>query len=327
LRPYQPLVANPHLLTIAANFWPRPQDVLRFPPRAVKYQTEDNISVLVEEQRPGSAPKGSLVLVHGLEGSSRSGYMVSMAHAALERGWSVYRMNLRSCGGTESWSPSLYHSGLTSDLLRVVETLSGRGEGPLVLAGYSLGGNVVLKLAGELEERGPGLVSGVVAVSTPLDLAACVRRLEARENFIYEWRFVSRMKQRMRVRHRHWPAFFSLDGLSEIRTIYEIDDRITAPHFGFGSADNYYATQSSMVFLDSIRVPSLVIISKDDPLVPYSVYSHPAFGSNPHLHLLALDRGGHVSFLSRRRPRFWLDQAILDWAECIGNNRPASLVM
>jgi len=315
LRPYVPLFRSPHLQTIAANYWHRPLETARFPVRAVKYQTEREVSVLVEEQRPDGNPKGSLVLVHGLEGSSRSGYMLSMAQAALERGYAVYRMNLRGCGGTERLCKTLYHSGLTSDLLAVIRAIPG----PVFVAGYSLGGNVTLKLAGELGLRAAGLVEAVCAVSTPIDLAACVRRLGQPENFLYEWRFLGRMKARMRERHRLWPEVFSLDGLDKIRTIYEIDDRITAPHFGFGTADNYYATQSSHLFLDDIRVPALVITSKDDPLVPFHVYDHPAFRRNSSLRLLAPDHGGHVAFLSRSKPRFWLDGAILDWMEDTGN--------
>ena len=314
---------SPHLATIAANFWPRRLDWRRFPVRAVRYQTEPDVSVLVHEQSPEGAPRGEVVLLHGLEGSSEGGYMRSMAQAALEAGFAVHRVNTRGCGGTESWCRTLYHAGLTSDPVHILGELRRQGRGPVYLAGFSLGGNVALKLAGELGAGARSLAAGVCAISAPVDLAACVRRLDHPENFLYQWRFVRSMKRRMRVRHKLMPELFPVDGLDRIRTVYAMDDRMTAPFFGFGTADNYYATQSSRQFLDRIGIPALLIASKDDPLVPFEVYRR-RYGVN--VTLLATEHGGHVGFLSRRRPRFWLDGTILTWLDRIGNKQEAVLV-
>ena len=265
-------------------------------------------------------------MVHGLEGSSDAGYARSMAQAALEAGFAAHRFNMRSCAGTEHLSgKALYHSGQTSDLLAVLQAT--KGPAPVFLAGFSLGGNVVLKLAGELGEAAKGLLAGVTAVSTPIDLAACARRLQAPPNFIYSNRFLRRLKQRVSLKERLTPGSFSLDGLERVKSVYEFDDKFTAPAFGFGTADNYYATQSANQFLERIRVPALLVQAKDDPLIPFDVYNLPAFSNNPWLRLLPVDHGGHLGFVSRTKPRFWLDEVLVQWMEKVRNKVPADLVL
>ena len=314
MRPYDPLFRSSHLVTIASNFWPRPLDSVRFPVEAVRYRTDPETEVLVHVQRPSGDPKASVILVHGLEGSSEGGYMRSMAHAALLAGYAVYRTNIRGCGGTIDWCRTLYHAGLTSDLHSLVQQIAG----PKFVVGYSLGGNQVLKLAAELGPGNANEVLGVCAVSAPLDLAACSKKLEAPSNFIYQWRFVRSMKEKMRERQRLMPDVFRFNGvLGGIRTVWDLDDKITAKFFGFGDAPNYYRTQSAIGRLHEIAIPTLLIASKDDPLVPFDIYRHESIAYNPHLRLLALDHGGHVSFLARRGPRFWLDDAILEWMKSI----------
>jgi predicted alpha/beta-fold hydrolase len=316
LRPFVPFFRNPHLLTIAGNYWRRELNEQRFPVQAKFYDTEPGVQVLVHSQVPATEPIAQLILVHGLEGSSSAGYARSLAQAALEAGCATHRLNMRSCGGTEHLSGrTLYHSGQTSDLLSVIRQLPS--DAPIFLAGFSLGGNVVLKLAGELgasaSSLGSKVIAGVMAISTPIDLAACVRQLDKPSNVIYARRFVSRLKERVRVKERLTPGLFDLSGLDLVRNIYDFDDRFTAQAFGFGTADNYYATQSSSQFLARIRVPTLLVQAKDDPLIPFSVYDHPAFSTNPNLRLIAVEHGGHLGFISKTRPRFWLDQVLVNW--------------
>jgi predicted alpha/beta-fold hydrolase len=314
------------LLTIAGNFWPRELDVERFPVEAKLYDADPGVQVLVHAQRPSINPLAQLVMLHGLEGSSDAGYARSLAQAALLAGWATHRFNMRSCGGTERLSgKTLYHSGQTSDLLAVIRQLPT--SAPIFLAGFSLGGNVVLKLAGELGDSARDLIAGVAAVSTPIDLAACARRLQHPSNFIYARRFLKRLKVRIRVKEQLSPGSFDLNDLPAVKTIYQFDDRFTAQSFDFGTADNYYATQSSNQFLDRIRVPALLVQAKDDPLIPFEVYQHPAFSRNPHLRLVAVEHGGHVGFLASRRPRFWLDQFLLDWMSEVRNIVPAAPVL
>jgi hypothetical protein len=326
LTPFIPFFRNPHLLTIAGNYWQRQLDETRFPVEARLYETEPGVQVLVHSQTPSAPPTGELILVHGLEGSSAAGYARSLAQAALEAGYAVHRYNMRSCGGTEHLSgTTLYHSGQTSDLLAVIRQLHGRS--PIFLAGFSLGGNVVLKLAGELGESARELIAGVAAVSTPIDLAACVRQLDRPVNFIYSNRFLSRLKQRVRLKERLTPGLFPIDNLDRVKTVYQFDDQFTALTFGFGSADNYYATQSSKQFLDRIRIPTLLVQAKDDPLIPFEVYNHPAFSDNTCLRLLAVEHGGHLGFVAKGKPRFWLDQVLVQWIGEVRNKTATHLVI
>lgn len=252
-------------------------------------------------------------MLHGLEGSSNAGYFKSFAQDALLRGFGIHRSNMRTCGGTETLSETMYHSGLTSDTRFILEEIRRARPGPLFLVGFSLGGNVALKLAGELGEN--DLLMGVCAVSTPIDLAACVRTLDKPSNRLYAHRFLKRLKERVRLKARLSPHLYSDEGLDAVTGVWEFDDRYTGPLFGFGNAENYYRTQSSQNFLGAIGTPSLIIHAKDDPLVPVSTYQHSAFDENPYLRLLLVERGGHLGFLSRNRPRFWLDGVVLDWME------------
>ncbi len=327
MRPFVPIVKNAHLLTIAGNYWPRKLDLIRFPVEEKLFQTEPGVQVLVHSQHPAIEARGQLLLVHGLEGSSAAGYARSLAQAALEAGYSVHRFNMRSCGGTEAiCGKALYHSGQTCDALAVAKELRKEVDAPLYLVGFSLGGNVVLKLAGELGDRAAGLIAGVCAVSTPIDLAACVRLLDRPSNFLYANRFLKRLRQRIKLKERLTPGLFDLSKLDSVKTVYDFDDTYTAPAFGFGTADNYYATQSAQRFLGRIRVPTLLVQAKDDPLIPFEIYDQPALASNPCLQLIAPEHGGHLGFISKVKPRFWLDGLLLQWLQVTGNKLRAGIV-
>ena len=316
MSPFVPLFESPHLQTIAAHLWPRPSGGRRFPVEKKLYRTEPDVQVLVESQSPRGTPRGDLVLVHGLEGSAGAGYMRSASYVALQDGYTVHRLNLRSCGGTEHLCRTAYHGGLTGDLLAVLRALADEGRTPVWLVGFSLGGNLVSKLAGELGEDAKPLVAGVCAVSAAIDLRACARRIGQPDNRFYEQRFV----RLMRARARAVPHLERAD-FQGIRSVFELDDRVTAPSFGFRGAEHYYRTQSANQFLDRIRVPALFITSKDDTFIPFHIYDHPAFRQNRCLRLLATEHGGHVGFIAKGRPRFWLDYAIMEWVREQGTKR------
>jgi predicted alpha/beta-fold hydrolase len=214
----------------------------------------------------------------------------------------------------------LYHAGLTSDLERVLEQFEREGRAPVWLVGFSVGGNVVLKLAGELGETARPLLRGLCAVSTPLDLAVCVDRIARWDNRLYERRFVRRMRRRLCNTGRYREADFR-----GLRTVRDIDERITAPSFGFRDANHYYRTQSSMRFLEGIRVPTLLIQAKDDTFIPSFLFEADGLRGNPWIELLMTQRGGHLGFIARKPPRFWVDHAVLDWIQRQnGTNRPES---
>jgi hypothetical protein len=308
MRPYEPLFKNPHTSTILANFWPRKYDWSEFPMQDRLIQTDPDTQVRVQTQHPRTEPLGEIVLVHGLEGGGDAGYIVSMAWHALHAGFITHRFHMRTCGDTAHLCKTLYHAGLTSDLRTFLESLPRTR--PVFLVGFSLGANVSMKLAGELGET--ELIQGVCGISTPLDLAAGVRRLGKLDNRLYERRFLKRMRKRLFATGR-----YAWKDLKSARTLYEIDDRITAPSFGFRGADHYYETQSCQNFLAQIRVPALLIQAKDDTYIPFECYGHPAIASNPHIRLLATERGGHLGFLNREGQRFWLDEAAIHFLQSV----------
>ncbi|MGD0666321.1 MAG: alpha/beta fold hydrolase [Bryobacteraceae bacterium] len=303
--PFHPLFHNPHLQTIASHYWKRPRALQPIERRIV--ETEPGIGVLVESQRPEAAAD-EIVMVHGLEGSGEAGYIESLAAAALRAGFAVHRFHMRTCGGTERLSRTLYHAGLTSDLAAVLRVFRQEGRSPAFVVGFSLGGNVVLKLAGELGDSAADLMHGVCGVSVPLDLGACARRIAAPDNRLYHRRFVRKMRRRLLSTGRYQAA-----DLAGLNSIIAIDDRITAPSFGLGTADNYYRTQSAIGYVERIRVPTLLIQAKDDTFVPWRILEHPAVRGNPSIQIVLTEHGGHLGFLAGGERRFWLDAAILDW--------------
>ena len=308
--PFRPLWRSPHLQTIAAHFWKRPDAAAEFPMERRLIRTEPDVQVLVCSQRPSGTARGEIVMVHGLEGSGEAGYIRSLSVAALRAGFAAHRFHMRTCGGTEHLCRTLYHAGLTSDLLAVLRAFRAEGRAPAFLAGFSLGGNVVLKLAGEMGEAAREYVRGVCTVSAPLDLAACARRIGERDNRLYEARFVRKMRQRMCATGRYEMGQF--DGL---RSVVALDDRFTAPSFGFGDAANYYRTQSAIGYLAAVRVPTLLIQAKDDTFVPFAVYQSAAVRSNPWVQLLVTEHGGHLGFIGRSPNRLWSDEAIMKWID------------
>ena len=302
---FKPLFTNPDVLTVLGNYWPRKYDWGPFPVESRLIRTAPDVEVLVQTQRPLVSPRGELVLLHGLEGSGESGYMLSLSHRALHSGFAVHRFHMRTCGGTERLCNTLYHAGLTSDLLIFLQQEPHHEK--LFLIGFSLGGNVALKAAGE---TGTSLLSGVVSVNTPIDLAACSRCIQTPRNRMYQDRFAGRMKDRLLRTGRYVKS-----DLQGCRTVWDIDDKITAPSFGFRNAAHYYETQSALRFVPHIEVPVLMIAAQDDPLVPFDSYHDPVLAANPRIQLVAPRHGGHLGFLSRKPPRFWSDEVIANWLE------------
>jgi predicted alpha/beta-fold hydrolase len=305
---FKPLFSNSHLQTIAGHYWRRPRGLERFPVERHFIATEPDVQVLVESQRPPGEAAGEIVMVHGLEGSGNAVYIRSLSLAALSAGFATHRFHMRTCGGTEHLCKTLYHAGLTTDLLAVLRQLQGEGRAPAYLVGFSLGGNVALKLAGELRESAWPILRGVCAVSTPLDLAACSDRMAEASNWIYQRRFVRRMLPRLLATGR-----YTRRDLAGLHTVRAIDDRITAPSFGFGDAANYYRSQSAIRFLPGIRIPTLLIQAKDDTFIPFEVFEREEVRSHPSIELRVTRHGGHLGFLARGKDRFWLDGTVMNW--------------
>jgi predicted alpha/beta-fold hydrolase len=267
---------------------------------------------------PESRQHPTIVLLHGLEGSSTVHYMRGMADKAWAAGWNVVRLNQRNCGGTEALSRGLYHSGLTADPLVVMrELIDADGLPAIALAGYSLGGNVALKLAGELGDQAPPQLRAVCAVSPTMDLAACVRALERRANYPYQWNFVRNLKGRMRRKAALFPQDFSLEPLGRIWTVRQFDEAYTAPYYGFADATDYYHRASAMRAIDRIRVPTLILTAENDPFVPPEPFRDAAVAGNPCITTVVTRDGGHCAFLEPAEgdyDGYWAEREVVRFA-------------
>jgi uncharacterized protein len=303
--------------------WARRRRFPGLPPAEARYfEVAADTRVLAHcHWQPERRLRPALIALHGLEGSSSAHYMRGLAHKAFAAGFSVVLLNQRNCGGTEALCAGLYHSGLTADADFVIRELAGNdGIGAIVVAGYSLGGNLALKLAGDYGEAPPPELRGVCAVSPVLELAACVRSLERRPNVIYQWNFVRGLKARMRRKDQCTPGRFPVGRLAEIRTVRAFDEIFTAPHFGFRDAEDYYRRASAMRVIDRIRVPALIITAEDDPFVPIAPFRSAALTENPHIRLIATPHGGHCGFVEAKTAGsdgYWAERTIVEFATSV----------
>ena len=300
LPPFSPAPrwAGGHKMTVYA--WARPR---RFPdlppPEARFFDVAADARVLAHcHWHSDRHAHPTVLLLHGLEGSSQAHYIEGMADKAWARGFNVVRLNQRNCGGTEHLSRGLYHSGLTADP-RFVLTELREHDGLRVfgVAGYSLGGNLAMKLAGELGASDLPEVRAFCAVSPVLELEACMRAIERRENRAYEWNFCRNLQGRMRRKARVFPDMFDLQGLWKIWSIRAFDERYTAPHHGFAGASDYYHRASAMRVVDRIARPALVLTAADDPFVPATIFAAPPLRDNQHVTIVVSPHGGHCAFV------------------------------
>ncbi|MFN2516394.1 MAG: YheT family hydrolase [Pyrinomonadaceae bacterium] len=329
-RPFKPhrLFQNGHAQTIAAYVWPRSfrfsaeRDEARF------FKVATDVKVLAHcrwQANPAEHP--TIVVWHGIEGSTSSNYMLAIAEKGFQAGFNIIRVNIRNCGGTEHLTPTLYHGGLSEDLGVVVKELIEVDRlSNLFLVGFSLGGNLVLKLAGEYADDPPKEILGVCAVSPSVDLSASSELITKRSNWIYQRDFVRRLKKRIRTKHQLYPGLYDISGLRSVRTLKNFDDRFTASTHGFADANDYYYRSSSIRVSDKIRVPTLIIHGQDDPFIPFAPLCSPSIADNPYILLLAPKQGGHVAFITHRprgsanshlpdADRFWAENRIIEFCK------------
>jgi predicted alpha/beta-fold hydrolase len=187
----------------------------------------------------------------------------------------------------------------------------------IIVAGYSLGGNLALKLAGDYGDAPPPQLRAVCAVSPVIELEACVRALERRQNIVYQWNFVRGLKNRMRRKAAIFPGRYAIERLDAIRTVREFDDVYTAPHFGFRDASDYYHRASAMRVIDRVRVPARIITADDDPFVPTAPFRDRLVVGNPHLDVSITRHGGHCAFVTdigNGTDGYWAEQEIIAFA-------------
>jgi hypothetical protein len=264
---------------------------------------------------PGSGGGPQVVLLHGLEGSSSSGYILQMMAGCQARGWTAWALNARSCGGEPNRQAASYSSGDFRDLAFLIARLSGQASSKVAAVGFSLGGSVTLNLLGKARPEG---VAAAAAVSTPFRLAECAQYIDSSAAFarVYRRNFLPTMKDKALEKAARFPERLDAEAIRAAQTIRDFDHAVTAPTFGFASAEDYYAQCSSAPLLSRITTPTLLVSSEDDPLAPAGQLPADA-AENEALHLLVTTRGGHVGFIggSVLRPSFWAEARVLGWLD------------
>jgi hypothetical protein len=305
-------------MTIAAAYWPR-----RFslpPPEARLFRVADDSQLLAachwQHGKKQDAPV--IAIVHGLEGSCDSNYVLGIAEKAYQRGFHVIRLNQRNCGGSETLTPTLYNSGMSDDYRAIFDELA-RDDGftRIFFAGYSMGGNLVTKMAGEYGEAPPRALRGVCAICPALDLGACADALQKPANYFYQRRFVNGLMARYARKAALFPKIYSRNGFGPIRSVRAFDDAITAPCFGYRDAQEYYEAAGARKVVAQVRVPMLMITAQDDPFVPYESFLAAMVADNPAIRFVAPERGGHCGFISKHEgaERFWAEARVVDFCE------------
>lgn len=289
---------NRHAMTLAGNFLPRKNGL---PPAEEQlFEVEKDVQVLCHcHWQPEADRAAAVIIVHGLEGSSLSQYVVGTGSKAWAAGINVVRMNMRNCGGTEKLTPTLYHSGLSADVGAVMRTLVEQKKLKRVgLVGYSMGGNLVLKLAGDWGNNAPAELKAVAAVSPAADLGPSADAMHSPLNRMYEYKFLFSLNRRLRSKVSLFPELYKMPARRP-RTLREWDHEVTARYCGFTGADDYYYRAAAARVLDKITVPTLIINALDDPFIRLLPQTRAKILANPNIALLETAHGGHCAFLAQ----------------------------
>ncbi|MGB7232266.1 MAG: alpha/beta fold hydrolase, partial [Candidatus Acidiferrum sp.] len=307
------LLRNGHAMTIASAFVRRHFALPPAEDRLFQVDAESQILGRCHWQPGKRRDAPVIVIVHGLEGSSESNYMWGIAEKAFRLGYHAVRLNQRNCGSPEALklTPTLYNSGMSGDYRAVIEELSiGDGFEQIFFAGYSMGGNLLTKMAGEFGDAAPKALRAVCVVCPSMDMGACADALDRRENYFYQRHFVKGLMARYARKVKLFPERYPSNGFGAVRSVREFDDKITAPNFGFRDAQDYYEAVGAKKVLAQVRVPMLMVTAQDDPFVPYSSFVRANPSQNPAIRFIAPVHGGHCGFISDRSgaERFWAEQ-------------------
>ncbi|HLH36030.1 MAG TPA: alpha/beta fold hydrolase [Alloacidobacterium sp.] len=320
---------NGHLMTLAGNFLPRHHAPLPEPePLLVQvqgpipgYEEYGPTRILChcnwqpEEVR---SQRLTVVLAHGLEGSSSSQYMLGNAARAWAAGCNIVRMNMRSCGSTDKLSPAIYHSGCSNDVALVVERIVRKHHlQSVAVIGYSMGGNLVLSYAGQLGNNVPPFLKAAVGISPLMDLAASSAALHEPQNRFYEKYFLRSMVARLERKAELFPRLYlplhTKRVLRKIHSMRDFDEYVVAPYGGFANADAYYYTVASSNFASQLSLPTLIVHSLDDPFIRMLPETRQALIDNPHVSFIETPRGGHCAFLAPANgyDGYWAEKTLL----------------
>jgi len=314
-----PWLRSPHFMTVFPGYWPRRKLLTGVPTESRLFTTEPHTQLLGYcHWQPYRTACQTLVLVHGLEGCSESHYMRGIAAKAYRAGCNVIRMNQRTCGGTEHLTPTLYNSGLSLDYRAIVQELARvDGLDRIWLVGYSMGGNLILKAAGEIGASDKSL-AGAIAVCPNIDPPQCVEALEQPRNWVYHRHFLVELKARLRRKARLFPGKWDLTDLASIARLRDFDDRYTAPDGGYASGADYYQRTGAHHVIGDLAVSTLIITAQDDPFIPYAMFTGPRIQRHPKIRLLAPRYGGHCGFVhwgQKGEDSYWAENRIVEFVQ------------
>ena len=304
-----------HVQTLASFFLKRHFHLA--PPEERFVEVEPGVRVLCHcHWQPNRRDALTAILLHGLEGSSDSDYMLGIAQKGMAVGMNVVRMNQRNCGGTDAFSPTLYHSGRSQDIAAVSQHLVEHDQlSRFALAGFSMGGNLVMKLAGEWGSDGPPQFKAVAAVCPAMDLAPSADALHARSNRLYEIYFVRKLRRRLIAKAKLFPATFDPKRLQGVATLRDFDDKITAFYSGFTGADDYYDRASAGRVVDRVAVPALILHAANDPFIRIRPQTREKIRNNRNITFIESQDGGHCAFLADRdgNDGHWAENRIVEF--------------
>jgi predicted alpha/beta-fold hydrolase len=295
-----------HVQTIASFFLPRKIHLPAAEERLVEVApgigaSAINVRCWCYWQAQGRNRALTAIVVHGLEGSTDSQYMTGVARNALAAGMNVVLMNQRNCGGMDHYAPTLYNSSLSGDVAAVARNVvENDGVSQFALIGFSMGGNLVLKLAGEWGSDGPPQFKAVAAVCPAMDLAASADALHEPANRLYEYYFLMQLYRRFRGKAKFFPKDFDVTRLRGVSTLRLFDDRVTAYYCGFTGADDYYARAAASKVVDRIAVPALIIHAANDPFIRVLPETRARIAANPNITYVETADGGHCAFIGER---------------------------
>jgi len=304
-----------HLQTLAAFFLSRKIILPPTEERLIEVEPGTRVLCHCHWQKDRRSALTVLVL-HGLEGSSESQYMLGIANKGFAAGMNVVRMNQRNCGGTDRQGPTLYHSGRSDDVAAVAHELFERDKiSRLALAGFSMGGNLVLKLAGEWGREAPSQLRAVAAVCPAVDLAASADALHNRSNRLYQYYFLWKLRRRMRAKAKLFPQHFDLSRVRRFTSLRDFDDKITAYYCGFTGADDYYARAAAANVVERIAVPTLILQAANDPFIRILPQTRQKILTNPNITFRETEDGGHCSFIGAANDYdgHWAERQVIEF--------------
>jgi predicted alpha/beta-fold hydrolase len=309
-----PLLRGGHLQTVGGRYFPGRQQSLNSTYHEILLEDGDRLTVFETTHAAMPVERPTAILVHGLAGSARAPYVVRLGCRLARLGFRVVRMNLRGAGAGFGLARGTYHAGRTADVRSVAQWTAQRAPGsPIALIGFSLGANLVLKLAAEAAASPVEALDCVVAANPPLDLDACCRHMQRPENRFYDQNFLKLLLHEVRRLHARFPDLPAID-VSAARCVYDFDDLYTARRNGFASAADYYERSSAGPLIKRIQVPGLVVHSLDDPFIPAEPFRNVTFPRQVTLELTP--SGGHLGYVSRTPwdgDRRWLDARLTAW--------------